>query len=940
MKNFKHSMYSVLFLLMTTVMFSQGKIKGTVVDNELGGSLPGVNVKIKGTTSGTSTDIDGKFQLNSTTNSGQVLITFIGYKSITVDYSVNNGETVDLGIIKLSSDSNEIEEVVIIGKGVIDLAKDRKTPIAVSSIKANEIQAKIGTADITQTMVNTPSVYVAGQAGGFGDSRISVRGFQQDNTAFLLNGQPINGMEDGKMYWSNWSGMADIANAIQIQRGLGSSKLAISSVGGTVNFVTKATELKEGGFMSMGVANDDYFKSTIAYNTGMSKKGWGASFMMSHWQGDGYNEGTRGEGQNYFLSVGYKANDKHSFNFLVTGAPQSHDQNFSKRISDYLGFGRKYNNNYGYLNGKYISERTNFYHKPVANFNWDYKINSKMDLSTVLYASWGRGGGTGNYGSGKVNIRETHPYTGELNYRTYINFDQIYANNSADADGIGTSANYAIRASMNNHAWYGVVSNLKTKLNENLSLNLGLDLRTYNGDHYRQITNFLGLNGWTESRPLRDNTHVVPVPNTTLPIATNTVNQSYNIDPWHAFFNKADDKQKVDYDYSETISYGGVFGQLEYSKDNLSAFFQGSVSNQSHQRFDYYDYQEDFQDSEKVTNLGYNAKAGGSYKIGLNHSVYVNAGFYNRQPYHDNIYLNFTNEVNESTSNEKILGFEAGYNFKSKRFNASVNAYRTTWEDRVVSSSRTVTSATETIGTTTLTQGDLVYTTNLGVKQEHTGLELDFTYNPINKFDVRGFASVGNWEYKGDAISRRTDESNNLLDETRTDVDGGKVGDGAQTTWGLGAKYELVKGLSIDADWRNYDKLFANTAAVKNNLELPSYDLVDAGITYKMAVGKDNKNSVVFRINMNNVFDEVYLSELTSNISVTEDQFINHTGNGLINPTGSATNPSNFLQGSGVNQYVDYADYLKRGQYKSTDIRNQGFFGFGRTWNVSLRYNF
>ncbi|WP_298116403.1 carboxypeptidase-like regulatory domain-containing protein [Flavobacterium sp.] len=911
MKNFKHSMYSVLFLLMTTVMFSQGKIKGTVVDNELGGSLPGVNVKIKGTTSGTSTDIDGKFQLNSTTNSGQVVITFIGYKSITVDYAVSNGQTVDLGTIKLSSDSSEIEEVVIIGKGVIDLAKDRKTPIAVSSIKANEIQAKIGTADITQTMVNTPSVYVSGQAGGFGDSRISVRGFQQDNTAFLLNGQPINGMEDGKMYWSNWSGMADIANAIQIQRGLGSSKLAISSVGGTVNFVTKATELKEGGFMSMGVANDDYFKSTVAYNTGMSKKGWGASFMISHWQGDGYNEGTRGEGQNYFLSVGYKASDKHSFNFLVTGAPQSHDQNFTKRISDYLGFGRKYNNNYGYLNGKYISERTNFYHKPVANFNWDYKINSKMDLSTVLYASWGRGGGTGNYGSGKKSISELNPYTG-TNQNTYIDFNQIYANNSADADGIGSSANYAIRASMNNHAWYGVVSNLKTKLNEDLSLNLGLDLRTYHGDHYRQITNFLGLNGWTESRFLRDNNHVIPSPNT-LPSATNTVTESYNIDPWHAFFNKAADNQKIDYDYSETITYGGVFGQLEYSKDNLSAFFQGSVSNQSHQRFDYYDYQEDFQDSEKVTNLGYNAKAGGSYKFGVNHSVYVNAGFYNRQPYHDNIYLNFTNEVNESTSNEKILGLEAGYNFKSKRFNASINAYRTTWEDRVVSTSRVITALTETIGTTTLVQGDLVYTSNLGVKQQHTGLELDFTYNPINKFDVRGFASVGNWEYKDDAVSRRFDESNNLLDETRTDVDGGKVGDGAQTTWGLGAKYEIVKGLSIDADWRNYDKLYANSGAIKDNLELPSYDLVDAGITYKMLVGKDNKNSVVFRINMNNVFDEVYLSEIT----------------------GTPIKSSAFLSGTSGPTYQSAGRV-----YKGIADGNQGYFGFGRTWNVSLRYNF
>ena len=90
------------------------------------------------------------------------------------------------------------------------------------------------------------------------------------------------------------SGMSDIANAVQIQRGLGSSKLAISSVGGTVNFITKATDKKEGGFVSLGVANDNYFKTTAAYNTGMSKSGWGTSVMLSHWQGDGYNDGTRG----------------------------------------------------------------------------------------------------------------------------------------------------------------------------------------------------------------------------------------------------------------------------------------------------------------------------------------------------------------------------------------------------------------------------------------------------------------------------------------------------------------------------------------------------------------------------------------------------------------------------------------------------------------------
>jgi hypothetical protein len=813
-------------------------------------------------------------------------------------------------IAKDTVKNTQLEEVVIIGKGLMGLAKDRKTPIAVSSITAAEIQSKIGTADITQTLVNTPSVYVAGQAGGFGDSRISVRGFQQDNTAFLINGQPINGMEDGKMYWSNWSGMSDIANGIQIQRGLGSSKLAISSVGGTVNFITKATDKKEGGFSSVGTANDNYLKTTVGYNTGISKSGWGMSFMLTHWQGDGYNDGTNGAGQNYFISVGYKLNEKHNFNFLLTGAPQWHDQNFTKRISDYLGFGRKYNNNYGNLNGQFLSERTNFYHKPVANLNWDFKINEKTDLSTVVYASWGRGGGTGNYGGAKKSISQLNPYLG-VNQNTYINFDLINSTNAALANGAGTFSNsYLIRSSMNNHSWFGAVSNLKYKLSENINLNAGLDLRTYYGTHYRQVNHFLGLSTFTDVRKLRGANHLTQGNN-----VNQVVNQSLSTNPWGAMFNsEIDQNQKIDYDNSERISYGGIFGQLEYSKDNLSAFFQGAVSNQTHQRFDRYDYLPEFENSEKVSNIGYNVKAGGSYTVGTNHSVFVNAGYYSRQPYHDNIYLNFTNEINPLTSNEKILGLEAGYNYKSKMFSASVNAYRTAWKDRVVSSSRVVTLATETIGTTVLTQGDLVYKSNLGVEQVHTGLELDFVFKPFSALDVKGFASVGNWEYNGKSTTRQTDENQNLLSETLVDVDGGKVGDAAQTTWGLGVKYEIVKRFSIDADWRNYDNLYSNVGAVKENLELPSYDIVDAGISYRMLVGSKNKDSVDFRVNINNVFDEVYLSELTSNIKVTDNI--------------SSTNAT-------------LGTYQSKGRvFNSIADANQGFFGFGRTWNIAIRYNF
>ena len=419
--------------------FAQSTVTGTVVDSDLNSPLPGANIVEKGTTNGTSTDFDGNFTLTTTKNSGVITISFVGYGSVSLSF---NGDT-NLGSIKLYSD-NTLDEVVIVGTGIVDLAEDRKTPIAVSTIKAKEIQQKIGTNDVTATLVNTPSVYVAGQAGGFGDSRIAVRGFGQDNTAFLLNGQPINGMEDGLMYWSNWSGMSDIANAIQIQRGLGSSKLAISSVGGTVNFVTKATEKREGGFVHSMVGNDNYIKGTVGYSTGLLENGFGVTAMLSHWQGDGFNEGTYGQGQNYFISIGYKASDSHNFNFLITGAPQGHDQNFTKRISDYLTYGRKYNNNWGTWNGQYESERRNFYHKPVANLNWDWNINDNTSLSTVLYASWGRGGGTGNYGS-RVRTSEGR-----------VDFDAIAANNAAaGGDGMFGNSTYLIRSSMNLHSWYG-----------------------------------------------------------------------------------------------------------------------------------------------------------------------------------------------------------------------------------------------------------------------------------------------------------------------------------------------------------------------------------------------------------------------------------------------------------------------------------------------------
>ena len=798
-----------------------------------------------------------------------------------------------------SLDLQELEEVVLIGGGVIDLAEDRNTPVATSTIKGSDIQKKIGTQDITMTLVNTPSIYVSGQGGGFGDTRIAVRGFEQDNTAYMLNGQPINGMEDGKMYWSNWSGMNDVASVVQIQRGLGASKLAISSVGGTVNFVMKSNDKREGGFAYAGFANDNYLKATYSYDTGKKGK-WATSFLMSHWQGDGYNEGTRGQGQTYFLSVGYDVNDKHRLNFLMTGAPQWHDQNYGKSISSLLEHGRKYNNNWGMYGDTYMTERRNFYHKPVFNLNWDWDINDTSSLSTVVYASTGNGGGTGGRGQ---RIR---------NDRGNIDYDAIYGYNLSTSGAGGNYAaegGYVTRASMNMHNWLGLVSNYETQLNDNLSFNVGVDLRTYYGEHFRVVENFHGLTSWQENIKLRDqnNNHQHYGSWGTYKNVITTRDMAAN--PWSATFASFDQDEKIAYSNDERISYAGVFTQLEYTSDNMSAFFQGAVSTQHHQRFDHYQYADqtlidgtssqstgtplpggitDGVDSEKVDNMGYNAKAGAAWNA-WGGKVFVNAGYYSRQPYHDNIYLNYTNQVNPLTTNETIVGLEAGYTYSSPNFSTNVNLYRTSWADRVVTSFNV--------------QNDVVtFTTNEGVEQLHQGVEWDFRWKPQPDmpYNLTGFLSVGDWVYQGSVVNRVVDEDQNVIDTFESDVDGGKVGDAAQFTAGMGIDVQLAERWSMDSDIRFYDNLYADVGAVKENLKVPSYHVVDMGMSYKMYVGEDS-NSLNIRLNINNLFDRVYINELRTNIAAGD-------GTGVL--------------------------------YDGIDTANQGYFGLGRTWNVGLRYRF
>ena len=152
----------VTFLFVSVISFAQGTITGTINDNDLGGPLSGATIVEDGTDNGAISDFDGNFSLTVDGNSGNITISYLGYSSQTVSYSLSNG-SVNLETISLAIDADALAEVVVIGSGVIDLATSRKTPIAVSTISAEEIQLKGGgNVDLTESIAFTPSATVQG----------------------------------------------------------------------------------------------------------------------------------------------------------------------------------------------------------------------------------------------------------------------------------------------------------------------------------------------------------------------------------------------------------------------------------------------------------------------------------------------------------------------------------------------------------------------------------------------------------------------------------------------------------------------------------------------------------------------------------------------------------------------------------------------------------
>ena len=759
-----------------------------------------------------------------------------------------------------------LEDVMVVEQ----IAQIRKTPIAVSSISASSINERLGNQELVELFKHTPGVHANRQGGGWSDSEIYMRGFDNSNIAVMINGIPVNDPENGIVYWSNWASLADAASVIQSQRGIGTGKVASPSVGGTINIVTKGIESTKGGEISYGIGNDNFQKKTISVSTGLTDNGWSISFLGGQSSGDGYFQGGDFKVADFFANVSKRLSESHQLSLTAFGSIQKHYSRKNaltrsewekvQKLYKTEGDWTRYNPELGYnSNGQRRSNELENYTNAMAFFNHIWQIKPESSLSTSVYYSFGKGLShsgvadedtyseydwyAADYGTLNTQFRADD---GTFDYSKIENI-----NSASDRGSLLVMSN-----TIGNYGTYGFVSTYNHSFASDLQLTAGIDLRSYKALHQNTLDDL--LNGGYYIDPGRSDVSIN--------------NNSIATDEWKQAHLGVGDILYRDYD--SNIAQEGGFAQLEYLGNDFSAFMAGAISNSQFWRYDRFYYEESKAKSDIASFWGGNIKIGANYNINEQNNIYANAGFVSRAPkFKGGVFMSATSShtINERVSNEKALSAELGYGFHNDYLDLAINGYFIEWLDKAMAK-----------------RGKLngqYYLNMTGVNSRHIGLEVELTTRPYRWLELSGMLSLGDWKWDSDNVKgyayNLSGQAINLDGAVTTpgaddhawatiNMKGIHVGGSAQTTASIDALFKPFRDLKVGCSYTYFDRNYAYYSLSGSNLSIgkevyvsepwkaPAAGSLDARAIYSFTIMGMNA-SLIGQIN--NILDNHYIEK-------------------------------------------------------------------------------
>ena len=875
-------------------------IKGYIKSDD-GRALAGANITVVDTDLGAASDEEGFFSIADVETGSSVTVSMIGYEDQAL-YA--DSDELNFSLVQSVLEMTELE--------VLSSRAGEKTAVAYTDITKEEIALRLGSQDIPLALNTVPNVYATNQGGGAGDARINVRGFNQRNVAIMLNGIPVNDMENGWVYWSNWDGVADVTSSVQLQKGLSAQNLATPSIGGSMNIITDAASMNKGGSFKQELGAFGFLKSTISYNSGMimdDKLALAGTLVRK--TGEGYSFGTWTDAWAYYLGATYLLNEKHKLQFYAVGAPQRHGQNlykqnialydrsFAEGIDGYSAdalanveeAGRDYNQTASNVSSEaaallgdqqfqmyteykgsrhengLINERENFFHKPQVALNHYWNVNDKMKVINSAYWSGGMGGGSGTYGSLEWNYS---------NFSRKIDYDATITEN----DSLGASSGI-LRNSNNRQSTFGLLSKVNYDVNNNLTAQFGIDARTAKIYHVKTVRDLLGGDYFNSS------------------------DSEFDIDNGQAGLG-----DPIDYNFTNYVNWLGLFGQVEYTSNKLTAFGMAGMTTVQYSHWNHflsadnnsasYAGAKDATDASWIEGLGdsngghandlyidadpistFQVKGGILYELGDilyfanvipvlgkvydNSSVWFNFGLIDKAPIFDQVIQDWDGKMSTDPLNEKFSAIELGLKTNSNdgTMAGNINFYSTTWSDRV---------ATKYVQNED-GDDDIIYLT--GINQVHTGVEAELSAKLNEMFRVDLGLGYGKWVYTDDAegMYRNSEGTDESYSYSIKDL---KVGDAPQVSVIMGLTVYPIDDLTVQGLVRHYRRHYSDWDPTSREYSegdrpdratswlAPEYTVVDINVSYKIPF---EYNGVGARLvlNVRNALDEVYIQDAVDN---------------------------------------------------------------------------
>ena len=523
--------------------------------------------------------------------------------------------------VKDSLTTISLEEVLLTG-----IRAKEDIPVTFTNLSRQDIAPRNLGQDIPILLNYLPGVVTTSDAGaGIGYTGIRVRGTDATRVNVTINGIPYNDSESQGTFWVNLPDFASSVEALQLQRGVGTSTNGSAAFGASLNLETDAVQEQAYATLASSLGSFNTIKNTLRFSSGILNEGFTLSGRLSQINSEGYVDRAASNLDAYYFQGTFK-DETTLIKALVFGGQEITYQSWYGLDPDTLKNNRRYN-----PAGEVYDTQGNriaFYENQVDNyaqehyqFHWNERLNSKWNIALGLNYT---------HGSGFYEEYNDLWYDQNISFSGATSFDYLQLKpftigNTTISDSENISQKWL------DNDYYVITLGLNYNT-EGTSLNFGGLYSYYVGDHFGDLI-------WGQNL------------GEVLPNHRFYENQGFKKEG--SFFAKA----------TQTLSEGFT-GFIDLQLRSIGYQVSGQIAGPASFSVD-----DNF--------VFFNPKAGLTYDVASGQKLYFSYAKAQREP-------NRTDYENGNPKPEKLDDFEMGWRINTPKLQAQTNVYWMEYKDQLV----------------------------------------------------------------------------------------------------------------------------------------------------------------------------------------------------------------------------------------------------------------